>query len=407
MSTRRILFVDDEERVLSGIRRMLFDKEDEWTTYFANGGAEALEIIGRDDIDVVVSDMRMPQMDGATLLVEVKQRFPRVVRIILSGHTELEAAIKSVPVAHQFLSKPCDPDLLHATVERACRTQDELTSIDMREAFGSVDVLPSPPARILELNNLLMQPEVELSAVGRLVATDPAMSAKVLQLVNSAFFGLAKEVSEITQAVSFIGLSMIRDLCASVELSRALAPKHQSLQPQVDALHIHARQIAHLAGLLVDDKSDAQNAFAAGLLHETGLLALASVRPNDFVELMAMENLRHCGTSGDTIVEKERGRIGTDHARLGGYLLDLWGLPHRVVEAVACHHSPELTTNGKIDIPAAVHLADALILQRGGAGHCGDHCGLLEEDSLEHSASRQKIEGWIELSNLGTTDSAA
>jgi CheY-like chemotaxis protein len=115
----RILFVDDEPRVLDGLRRMLRSRRREWSLHFAMSGDEALEQLAELPFDVIVSDMRMPRMDGATLLGIVQESFPSVIRIVLTGHTEPEGRAHALPVAHQFLTKPCDPFTLQAAIDRA------------------------------------------------------------------------------------------------------------------------------------------------------------------------------------------------------------------------------------------------------------------------------------------------
>ena len=143
---KRILFVDDEPRLLQGLQRMLRPQRHEWDMLFANGGEEALAVMAQTAVDVVVTDMRMPGMDGASLLQQVHARFPGAMRIVLSGQFDVEAGLRAVPVAHQFLTKPCDPDKLKAAIERSSQltgaaVPDEAT----RRIVSAIGVLPSPP----------------------------------------------------------------------------------------------------------------------------------------------------------------------------------------------------------------------------------------------------------------------
>ena len=108
----RILFVDDEPRISEGIERMFFHLADEWDITCVDSGPAALQELEDDPYDVIVTDMRMPEMDGAVLLAEVQKRAPGVVRIILSGQADLEETMRAVPLAHQYLAKPCRPEVL-------------------------------------------------------------------------------------------------------------------------------------------------------------------------------------------------------------------------------------------------------------------------------------------------------
>ena len=216
MSKKRILFVDDEPLILQALQRMLRSMRDEWEMEFAEGGGQALERMAQIHFDVVVSDMRMPGMNGADLLAEVMKRHPHTVRIILSGHADKELILKCIGSTHQYLAKPCDAEALKATVRRASAVETRLKDETLRKLVGSMDRLPSIPTLYTEILDALRDPEVSLEAIGEIVGKDPAMTAKILKLVNSAFFGLRRQIASSTQAANFLGLDTIRSLVLSI-----------------------------------------------------------------------------------------------------------------------------------------------------------------------------------------------
>jgi CheY-like chemotaxis protein len=218
----RVMFVDDEQRVLDGLRRMLRPRHRQWAMRFAGSGAQALELLDAEPVQILVTDMRMPGMDGAELLAEVRERHPETVRIILSGQAEEDAALRAVPVAHQFLTKPCDADTLIDALERAAALHRLLGDASLREAVGGVDSLPSPPAIWLALNERLRDPDADPAEVAGIAARDPAISAKLLQMVNSSFVGLARRLSSVEDAVAYLGLQTVRSLGLSIGAFRAL-----------------------------------------------------------------------------------------------------------------------------------------------------------------------------------------
>jgi DNA-binding NtrC family response regulator len=114
----RILFVDDDQDILAGLRNRLRAQRSRWDMVFVQSGYEALEELELASFDVVVSDMRMPLMDGAELLAQVKDRHPDVARIVLSGDAERDAVQRALPIVHQFLTKPCDGNVLRAAIEQ-------------------------------------------------------------------------------------------------------------------------------------------------------------------------------------------------------------------------------------------------------------------------------------------------
>ncbi len=207
--TKRLIFVDDEPRILRGLKRTLYPFADRWDMVFVESGTAAVAEMDKSHFDVVVTDMRMPGMDGAALLKHVHAQYPEVVRIVLSAHTELEAAMRAAPVAHQFLIKPSSAQQLEKVIEQACSLPERLADDTIRRAVGRVDQLPIAPKRHAELTQALSAPEVSLKRVASIVGQEPAMIGNVLRLVNGAFFRMKQNVGDIGKAVSQIGAPML------------------------------------------------------------------------------------------------------------------------------------------------------------------------------------------------------
>lgn len=352
---KRLLFVDDEPMILQGLRDLLRSRRREWDMHFACSAREALALLETVPIDVVVSDMRMPEMDGATLLRHVRDRSPRTVRIVLSGHAEMEFAVRTVPVAHQFLSKPCDPAQLAGVIGRACTLQALLGEEALQRRIGAVSTLPSLPRTWQKLTDAMMEPTSSIKDVARLVEADLALSARVLQVVNSAFFALPRALTQVDEAVSYVGLNLVRSLTLSEELTRMI--RWGDVAPGFDPerLQRHSLATASIARRLVTDKRDANDAFTAGLLHDLGELVRASREPELWARID--EQARAEGLP-DWVIERRE--LGFTHAEEGAYLLGLWGLPYPIVEAAAFHHDPSRLRRDAFGVPEAVHVASAL-----------------------------------------------
>src|SRR3954468_17031197 len=188
-SKTTVLFVDDEPMVLRGLQRMLRPLADEWEMAFVESGPKALEAMTKTPYSVVVTDMRMPEMNGAQLLGEISQKYPKSVRIILSGHADKNLIVQCVGTAHQFLAKPCEPDSLKAAVRRASQFEQSVNSDILKELIAQMETLPSMPELFHRITQKLRDEKCSLDDVGELIATDMGMTAKLLKLVNSAFFG--------------------------------------------------------------------------------------------------------------------------------------------------------------------------------------------------------------------------
>ena len=354
---KRILFVDDELKVLEGLERMLRPQRHEWEMVFASSGAEALQLLEAAPFDVIVTDMRMPEMDGAQLLEQVQERFPGVVRLVLSGYFEMEMAIRVVPVAHQYLAKPCDALKLRLAIEHACGFASILTDEAARKVVGAVGTLPSVPRTCAALLEALQNPDVPMEEVGRIIEQDVGMTAKVLQLVNSAFFGLLQEIKTVRAAVSYLGLDILKQLVLSAEIFRTFQPRQPIAGFSIEDFQEHCRLSAAIAARLPAPKNTVSAAVVAALLHDTGKLVLAVRLPHHF-ELA----LQSAHKKKIPLHEVEHEVIGTGHAEIGAYLLALWGLPLSIVDAVRRHHHPIPPGNAPptLDELAITHIADAL-----------------------------------------------
>jgi HD-like signal output (HDOD) protein len=352
---RRVLFVDDEPRILEGLRRMLRPQRHDWEMAFAPGGEAALALMEASRFDVIISDMRMPGIDGATLLCRVRDLYPQVVRIVLSGHTELSTALRVVPVAHQFLAKPCDAQMLRVAVERACHLRALLNDDSIRRTVTSVGDLPSLPRTYEALTQALRDPDTSILQVAKIIEEDVGISAKVLQLVNSAFFGIAHSMTNIQSAVSYLGINTLKNLVLSVEIFRAFKPKGNLPGFSLEKLQSHAHLTAQIAGRLPLPKHLADIAVVASMLHDVGKLILAWKLSDSFERVLGEALEVRCPVH---LVEERQN--GFSHAEIGAYLLGLWGLPYMIVEAVALHHGPNRVPHQHFDAISAVYVANLL-----------------------------------------------
>jgi putative nucleotidyltransferase with HDIG domain len=392
-SPHRILFVDDELSILEGLQNLLRKQRHVWDMVFSLGGEAALAELQKGPFDVIVSDMRMPGMDGATLLTAVRDAYPNVARIVLSGQAERESLARALPVAHQFLSKPCDGEVLKVVIERACRLQKLLQDDSVRRAVGRLEALPSAARIYRELTEALAGPEVGLAQVAAIVERDPAMSAKVLQLVNSAYFGLAQHVTSATQAMIYLGAETMRGLVLTSQVF-SLVDRPGSSELSLEQLQQHSLLTARLAKRLAARQQVAEEAFTAGLLHDIGQVALAVSMRDPYAAV-----LRETRATRRPLHAVEAERLGVTHAAVGAYLLGVWGLPFSVVEAVAYHHQPSLVEAGDRDVLAAVHLADTLVEAADGEAPT-DGLDLPFLEASGWTAAVPKAREWTELSSV-------
>lgn len=400
----RILFVDDEPKVLRGLERTLCDLEDEWETAFAGGGEEALDMLAGQPFDVIVSDMRMPGMNGAQLLDHVRQQYPDIVRIVLSGHSDKDLILQSLGSTHQYLAKPCELERLHDVVTRARTLRELLTGDNLRLLVSRTQALPSQPRLYVQVMEEIQSPRGSIKKVAELISQDIGMTAKILQIINSAFFGLPREVSDPSQAVALLGLDTVRALILAAHVF------HELDQARLDHAHLgdlwkHSLAVGAKAKQIASaEKCDAQScdhALIAGLLHDTGKLILAVSLPDHYRRMLDLLE-----KNSVTPLEAERRTFGSSHAEIGAYLFGLWGLPDPVVEAVAFHHLPDKCVARGLTPLTAVHVADALAHEECAApGH--EAFAGVDMAYLDRMGLTDRLPGWRESNRIRTPEGAA
>jgi HD-like signal output (HDOD) protein/ActR/RegA family two-component response regulator len=350
---KTVLFVDDEPQALEGLRVSLYARRKEWDMHFADGGAKAMELMRASRFDVLVSDLRMPGIDGTVLLAWTRTNSPDTIRIVLTGYANEENSRQLVSIAHRYLCKPCEPKQLEECIDACLATRALIQSDALRTRLGSVGTLPPMPATFAALQLALADPTTDSSKIAAIVQKDTAIAAKVLQTCNSAFFRLPRRVTSIRQAVSHLGLSTVRSMVLSAELFNA----GQSVCAAIDLgqLQRHALSVATLARSLMDDATRAEEAFLVGLLHDVGFLLLGRLFKDE------MQLVLEASVAGMALAEAERKFVGVDHGTAGAYLLGLWGLPFEVVEAVAQHEDTVPVARTSLDVMSAIRVAHALL----------------------------------------------
>ena len=350
----RVLFVDDEPMVLEALRNSLRGKRKEWDMVFMGGSLAGLAELERGPVDVIVTDMRMPGMDGAEFLARATKLCPGATRIILSGQMEEGSLVRAAVTAHRYLTKPCDHATLSASIRRALDLRALLNNERIRASIGGVESLPTVPSVYRALNTALAGQQASPEAIARIIEEDVGISSKVLQIVNSAFFGLPRKTTSLLQAVQYLGLGTIRSLVLSQSLFEQLGTQNRALAESGQA---HALQCARIARRLLAGQPTVELAFTAGLLHDIGSLVLACRMPGEYSGIC--ERAARDGVPAH-VVEAEC--LGVTHAEVGAYLLGLWDLHHDVIDIVALHHAPGTPTL-PLDAASAVRVAEAISLE--------------------------------------------
>lgn len=355
--TKTILILDTDEILLASLKRLLRQRKKEWQVVTFTSGHSALGYLKDHHADAVITDVILQDMDAINFLREIKRRHPSTIRIVAASRPEEGSSMASGGEAHQYLQKPFDSEVLIGLLERSLEMREILKSEKIKNVVARVSNIPSMPQFYLELTEKLNDPNASSKEIGRLIQRDPGMSAKVLQLVNSAFFGLYGKVADPVRAVTMLGTETLKALALTYGVFKQINPKKVEACKMGDFWdhNLYVASLTKAMGMkecLLDTICQG-DAFTSGLLHDIGKLL--------FVDNLTKEYARLISELNGPLVEAEIKEFGCHHGEVGAYLLSLWGLPDKIVEAVLWHHGPiEKLLKAGI-VPSLVWLADRLV----------------------------------------------
>jgi putative nucleotidyltransferase with HDIG domain len=358
MQKKTILFVDDEPRVLDGLRRMLHDMSRDWDMQFARGGEEALAAMSRRSCDALVSDLCMPGMDGEELVQTVKRLYPSTIRIILSAHGRRESMMKVAHSAHEFLVKPCDPDALTEAIERNLAVRESIECNEARSMVMGMDPLPMMPQIYDCLENTTSSLATLCDEKERVRPNDIALTAELFHLALFLAPQLKSGVYELDHIFGVLGDSEGMQELRSSWLP-VILPDNIVASFRLGRLCEHSFTVGSRAASILhsigNDPCMAEHATVAGRLHDVGKLIFITKKSEEYEAVFDRHETEDIPLH---VVEPEV--FGIDHARLGAHLLNLWGLPEDIVEAVALHHTPLKPSDSSSCLRAVLYLANAV-----------------------------------------------
>ncbi len=320
----RILFVDDEPMILTGLRNGLRRHCARWDMIFAANASEALDHLASADVAVLVSDMRMPGMDGGALMETVREHDPRVIRILLTGYADADAMASVSAVAHQILRKPCPLATIALTLERGCRLHAVLHDPSTARIAAECVAIAPPPHLYADVARVLAYPELPGADITASLANDPDTCARVLALCTPSF-GFDRAYTTPADAVLQLGPELVGPLALAVHMWAAM---EGLVEPRtLRAAQLHGLAIARLARPF--DRASASDTLTCCLVHAFGKLLLEQRDPTTYAAVVA----RAAATSTpQSAVELEV--FGTTHGRLVASTLANWGIALPVLDAL-------------------------------------------------------------------------
>jgi len=384
----RVLFVDDEPKILAGLRRLLYSLRRHWQMDFVSSGAEALQRLSEEPFDVVVTDIRMPGMDGAELLRQVRQLYPGTVRVVLSGQCDQQTVLRCVGPAHQFLAKPCEAETLRNTVVRASHLREQLGNEQVKQAVCHIQGLPLQNDVYDQLLSELSLDEPSADRAAALVKSDVAASAKVLQLVSSSFFGSPQRVADPVRAATLLGVEILQGLTQQKEVFRPLEGTGE-LAEHLAAINRSSLAVAEAArAVAMAETEDAHlvgDAYLAGMFHLLGSVVLLDVFGTRYAGVL--QKMRE----GVSRADAEKELFGATHDEVSAYLAGLWGLPDPVVQALAHYRRPDRSEQQQFSPLTALHVAAACVPEEQGRAAA---IGRPDTEYLQRIGCADRLQRW-------------
>ncbi len=335
---KKILFIDSDKNAIKDLKKQLHAMRVVWDMVFVESGKDALELMESTSYDVAVSEMNMPEMNGIEFFDRIQQSHPKTGRIMYSENPDGKMARDSIGCTHQFLLKSCSPEVMKCSIQRICKLQDLTKNENLKQLIAGVKNLPSLPRLYNMITKEMQSTDPSLAKVGSLIAQDISLSAKILQLVNSAYFRLPKRIVDPEQATIYLGSEVVKAVVLTNHIFSSFGKEAATLGIDMAEMWDHSMQVGVVSGNIARseqvEKDEIEDAMIAGVLHDIGKLIFLKI-PGKYEEIMSFVEF-----TGSDLVDAEYAAVKTSHAELGAYLLGLWGIPDSVVEVVAFHHEP-------------------------------------------------------------------
>lgn len=342
ISKSNILFVDDEERILQGLKRMLRPLTDRFNLFFAQSTDEALKVCDQNDIQIVCTDMKMPSKDGAILLEQIRLRSPSSIRLVLSGQAEESHVLRALPYAHQYLPKPCDAERLQKTILDISQFTEKLPNANLRKLLLSLTAIPSSKDILQEFFRLLDRPSTKVRDISEIAKLDIGIASKIIHLITSGFLRAKTSAKGLEDAISVVGLETLRRLANDFPVF--YYPEDETAQ----LLLKNTNQIAYTVGKALEEFALSENFYEPGLAYLRGMLVLSgrALLVSEFPE--QYKNSLHIMGS-QSILDFERDIFGLSSLTISASITHIWGI-NRIFEI--------LPKNGFQSMPNLISLID-------------------------------------------------
>lgn len=376
------------------IARLTF-RENDWELTLSETPAAALKRLAARPYDALVADADLPEGRGVALMEEAAQTHPQMLRFLYASPGAGAGQLTQWGTRHRVVLKPISAEQLLSDLRKAVSLLQWLPRDAAQRLAADLQRIPSPPVLYQQIRAEMHSPQASLETVGELIARDPAMTAKVLRLANSAMLGLQQKLTDPAEAVLHLGVETVSSLILAGE-AFAFAQGATPVELSLEELWNHSLVTAQFSRLIArHGRLPAETqaaAYTAGLLHDLGKLLLAVNLPQLFKQAIQQAREQQI-----PLWQGERTVFGVSHAEVGAAILGIWGLPLEMVQAAAWQHEPSRASQSIFGTLTIVHVANVLAHEHRAA--LNGHLVPSEIDPfyLERTGFAHALPGWRQL----------
>lgn len=386
---KRMLVVNSGGRDFLLFDHFAAEFSEEWAIEHVINCNEVDSLLSKNEFDVVVAVVNDDVELIINLFSELKKTNPKILRFVLTNQVSERKVINALDAISAYFNQEIKALELYSSLERNLMIEDIVNAEKFLSSHGISDSLPSMPSLYADLIELLNTEEASIKEISALMKRDPAMTTKLIQLVNSSFFGLRRAIVSAEDAAVMIGIEPIKALVLS-EQSFKLFKNRKIPSTYVQRLWNHSTMVAAFSRCIARyegaDKYDADTAFTAGMIHDIGKLIMLEYLPDDCLEYAG-------ALTEDTYesLDVERMVFGTTHPNVAGLLLSKWGFTNNLLEPVIFHHKP-LWLHKEFSPLQAVFAADCFYHEFFGHGDESSRLGTVYNDchSIQNKAHKWK-----------------
>lgn len=359
-----IVIVDDEASILKALRSLLHRNPFRLQAF--SDCSEALRFMAEQTPDIVISDMRMPEMSGVDFLARVHALCPVSMRLLLSGYEDKKVIVDAIArgIAQLYILKPWEDEEILGIIHSALAVRDDLRTKNLEAYIHGITSLPASPMIQEQIKRVFGKSERSIKEVAAGVEKDPGLVAQLMRVANSVFVGARNPIANVQEAISFIGIEYVEELILGTGMARFCTGGADSAATKtIEDLWHHAMNRAFV-GRAIATKwtgySHPQSAYIACLLLDIGFVVRLQMNPGEFQNLTAFARMHKL-----PLHQAEERMFTVDHAAIGGALLRFWNFPKAIVAAIAAHHCGDTLD----PLTRLVQMADAIEAGDGARRH--------------------------------------